>query len=163
MYWALRRSLETNRFGNLGKPSEQCCKGTANVATYQYGTARILRVRQVCLEKRTFRAIKPMNWLSKLSRTLARGITLISPSCKEAARLQSEAIARKLSLFERVGLRLHLFLCTWCRRYRSQLKFLRSASEQCEPHESPVPSQRLSPEACERIKQKLQSGHSNPL
>jgi hypothetical protein len=102
--------------------------------------------------------LNQMNWLSKLSGALGRGVTLISPSCKEATRLQSEAMARKLSLFERVGLRLHLLLCAWCRRYGSQLKFLRSTSQEWEQHEGPAPSQRLSPEASERIKQKLQSG-----
>src|SRR5690349_12034524 len=98
-----------------------------------------------------------MNWLSKMSRPLARGITLISPSCKEAARLQSEAMDRKLSLAQRFGLRLHLLLCKWCRRYGAQLKFLRSAAHRCEEHVSGESPQRLSPEARERIKQKLQS------
>src|SRR5260370_42623217 len=98
-----------------------------------------------------------MNWLSKLSRGLTRGVTLISPSCKEATRLQSKGMDRKLSLFERVGLRLHLLFCKWCRRYGNQLKFLRSAAHQCEEHENPQPPQRLSSDARERIKQKLQS------
>jgi hypothetical protein len=64
---------------------------------------------------------------------------------------------RKLSLLERLGLRLHLLLCQWCRRYGAQLKFLRSAAHQCEEHLERELPQRLSPEARERIKQKLQS------
>jgi hypothetical protein len=63
---------------------------------------------------------------------------------------------RKLSLFEKFGLRLHLFLCKWCRRYGNQLNFLRSAAHQSDEHED-LQSQRLSPEARERIKQKLHS------
>ena len=78
-------------------------------------------------------------------------------SCKEATRLQSEAMDRKLSLFEHFGLRLHLLLCKWCRRYGSQLRFLRSAAHACEEHAIPALPQGLSPEARERIKQKLQS------
>ena len=62
-----------------------------------------------------------------------------------------------LSLFERIGLRLHLSLCKWCRRYGTHLKFLRSAAHQCEEHENLQPTQRLSSEARERIKQKLES------
>ena len=50
-----------------------------------------------------------------------------SPGCKQAARLQSEALDRQLPLRQRFGLRIHLFLCKWCRRYGSQLIFLRSA------------------------------------
>src|SRR5436190_22132796 len=99
-----------------------------------------------------------MNWLSKLSRCPSRCITLLSPSCKEATRLQSEAVDRKLSLFERLGLRIHIFLCKWCRRYGGELKFIRSAAGQCEEHVCPDVPEGLSPEARERIKQKLQSG-----
>jgi hypothetical protein len=64
---------------------------------------------------------------------------------------------RGLSGLERVGLRLHLALCRWCRRYGRQLKFLRSAARQCEEHEEAQVSQRLSPEARERIRQRLHS------
>src|SRR5947207_2227860 len=90
-------------------------------------------------------------------KALARVVSIISPSCKQASRLQSEAMDRRLSFFERLGLRIHLLLCAWCRRYGEQLKFLRSAAHQCENHGRPESPQRLSPEARERIKQKLQS------
>jgi hypothetical protein len=98
-----------------------------------------------------------MNWLSKLSRGLSGVVTLISPSCKEVTRLQSQAMDRRLSLVERCGLRLHLLLCKWCRRYGIQLKFLRVAAHQCEEPKTLPSPQGLSPEARERIKQKLQS------
>jgi hypothetical protein len=65
---------------------------------------------------------------------------------------------QRLSLFEKLGLRLHLLLCGWCRRYGTQLKVLRSAAHQCEKHESLGLPQTLSPEARERIKQRLHSG-----
>lgn len=81
----------------------------------------------------------------------------LSPSCKQAARLQSEQMDRKLSLLERIGLRAHLFLCKWCRRYGEQLNFLRSAAHQCEDHNTPEAPATLSPEARERIKQRLKS------
>ncbi len=99
-----------------------------------------------------------MNWLTNFSRGLARGFTVLSPSCQEATRLQSEAMNRKLSCLQRIGLRLHLVLCKWCRRYGKQVNFLRSAAHQCEEHRSPELPQKLSPEARERIKQRLQSG-----
>ena len=99
-----------------------------------------------------------MNPPAKPKGILARMVLLLSPTCKEATRLQSAAMDRKLSLLERLGLRLHLLLCQWCRRYGAQLKFLRSAAHQCEEHMGPEPAQKLSPEARERIKQKLQSG-----
>ncbi len=91
-------------------------------------------------------------------RRLAGALGALSLTCKQATRLQSEALDRKLSFFEKLGLRLHLFLCKWCRRYGEQLKFLRSAAQECHEHESSEAPQSLSPEARERIKERLQSG-----
>ena len=84
----------------------------------------------------------------------ARFVSLLSPNCRQASQLQSEGMDRPLTFLEGLGLRLHLLLCKWCRRYGKQLKFLRSAAHQCEDHQPP---QKLSPEARERIKHRLQS------
>ena len=46
---------------------------------------------------------------------------MIMFSCKEASRLASEGLDRKLSLTERLELRAHLLICGACRRYRRQL------------------------------------------
>ena len=83
---------------------------------------------------------------------------LLSPSCKQASRLQSEAMDRNLSWLEAVGLRVHLVLCKWCRRYGKQLKFLRHAAHQCDEQPSCGTVAKLAPEARERIKQKLRVG-----
>ena len=83
---------------------------------------------------------------------------VLSPGCKQAARLQSEGMDRKLPFAEQLGLRLHLFLCKWCRRYGQQLKFLRSAAHECEAHQDPELPAKLSPEARQRIKEKLRGG-----
>jgi hypothetical protein len=40
-------------------------------------------------------------------------------------RLMSESLERRLSIRERLGLRLHLFVCAWCARYLNQIKSLR--------------------------------------
>ncbi len=98
-----------------------------------------------------------MSWLSNLSKSLTRGAAVISPSCKEATRLQSESMDRKLSVWEQVGLRLHLLLCKWCRRYRQQLGFLRTAAHQCDEHQVTKRPEGLSTEARERIKQKVKA------
>ena len=81
----------------------------------------------------------------------------LSPTCREAARLQSEALDHSLGLRQRIGLRIHLLLCKWCRRYGRQIAFLRSAAHECpDKVAEPVP-QKLSAEARDRIKQKLRS------
>ena len=95
-----------------------------------------------------------MNSPRKSAKGLARVASLLSPSCKQASRLQSEGMDRPLTFLEKFGLRIHLFLCKWGRRYGEQLKFLRNAAHKCEDHQ---PSQKLSSEARERIKQRLQS------
>ena len=89
-----------------------------------------------------------MNWLAKSIRAL-------SPNCKEAIRLQSDALDRPLSRLQRIGLRMHLALCVWCSRYGKQINFLRAVARRCDyEHEA---KQTLSPEARERIKRRLQA------
>ena len=96
-----------------------------------------------------------MNWLTNIAKTLTRGLADLSPNCKAASRLQSEALDRKLPLRQRFGLRAHLLLCKWCRRYGKQITFLRdTAHEHPDKMAEPVP-QRLSDEARERIKHRL--------
>ena len=89
-----------------------------------------------------------MNWLAKIFRAL-------SPNCKEAIRLQSDALDRPLSRMQRIGLRIHLALCVWCSRYGKQIKFLRAAAQHCD-HEHET-KQTLPPEARDRIKRRLQA------
>src|SRR5438477_7046150 len=99
-----------------------------------------------------------MNWFTNIARTLIGGLADLSPSCKAATRLQSEGLDRKLPLRQRFGLRVHLLLCKWCRRYGKQITFLRSAAHE-NPDElaEPIP-QKLSAEARDRIKRRL---HTN--
>jgi hypothetical protein len=48
-------------------------------------------------------------------------------SCKDISNLLSDRLDRKLSLMERVRLRMHLAMCTGCSRVERQLDFLREA------------------------------------
>jgi len=49
-------------------------------------------------------------------------------SCRDASRLLSQSMERKLSLAEQAKLRLHLALCDACRNFGRQLKRLRQAA-----------------------------------
>jgi len=98
-----------------------------------------------------------MNKLTQMLKSLGRGLAELSPSCREATRLQSEAMDRPLSLRKRIGLRIHLTLCRWCRRYGRQIGFLRSVAYDHEKHEETLPPQTLRPEAKERMKERLKS------
>ncbi|MCX7155729.1 MAG: zf-HC2 domain-containing protein [Rhodocyclales bacterium] len=48
-------------------------------------------------------------------------------SCKQATELMSHEQDRTLALSERIGLRLHLWICAGCANYRRQIGVLRSA------------------------------------
>jgi len=48
-------------------------------------------------------------------------------SCKEASRLVSQGLDRKLGFGERVALRVHLAICDGCTNFKDQVAFLRKA------------------------------------
>ena len=86
-------------------------------------------------------------------------LKLLSPCCRDAARLLSESMDRRLPLAERVGLRVHLLLCGLCRRYGRQLVFLRRLVDVFTKRvEAPAPpaASELSPEARARIRERLE-------
>jgi hypothetical protein len=80
----------------------------------------------------------------------------LSPNCREAVRAQSEALDRPLSPAKRIGLWMHLLICKWCRRYGKQIGFLRDAAREHQEQFAGAEPQKLSSEARERIKQRLQ-------
>ncbi len=91
-----------------------------------------------------------MNFLTALVRRLIEVIRALSPSCREATRLQSDALDRALPLLKQVGLRIHLVLCRWCRRYGGQIRFLRRAARShSDATAQATPS--LTPKARQRI------------
>ena len=47
--------------------------------------------------------------------------------CRDASRLMSEAMDRKLPLWQRLALALHLAICDGCRNARRQMHALRAA------------------------------------
>jgi len=48
-------------------------------------------------------------------------------SCKEASRLVSQGLDRRLGFAERLGLRLHLLICDGCTNFSKQVAFIRKA------------------------------------
>jgi hypothetical protein len=55
---------------------------------------------------------------------LENGIARWTPSCREVARLASEALERRLTLRERLAMRIHFMICYLCRRYADQAALL---------------------------------------
>jgi hypothetical protein len=87
--------------------------------------------------------------------TLKKGLHTISPNCREASRLQSEALDHSLTPVQRFGLRVHLILCKWCRRYGKQIRFLRHATHEHPELVTEASPSTLSPEARQRLKRAL--------
>ena len=92
-----------------------------------------------------------MKWLKNITQAMSA----LSPSCREAVRLQSEAMDHPLPLVRRLGLRIHLVLCKWCRRYGSQIQFLRTVGQHENQPSLPSNDAGMSAEARKRIQQKL--------
>ncbi len=88
---------------------------------------------------------------------------VLTLTCEESSRLLSASIDRELSPSERTAIGFHAFVCRFCRRYRRQIKFLRDAvrnrsTELFSATESGGLSEKLSPEARERIRSVLTRG-----
>ncbi|UCG14955.1 MAG: zf-HC2 domain-containing protein [Deltaproteobacteria bacterium] len=85
-------------------------------------------------------------------------------SCKQATERMSASLDGKLSLSQRIGLRLHLLMCKFCSRCWSQLNIVRDATHRCSEHPELIdfrPEKTLSQQACDRIKRLLrQNTHS---
>jgi len=94
-----------------------------------------------------------MKSLKRLIAAVKSAWRTLSPNCREVSRLQSEALDHSLSAPKRAGVRMHLLLCRWCRRYGKQVRFLRETVRE-HPDEA-IEGQTLSPEARERLKQSL--------
>lgn len=62
----------------------------------------------------------------------------LKPTCREVHQLTSEALDRRLTLRERVRVRVHLMLCAACTAFGQQIQLLRSSMRHFEiPVESP--------------------------
>lgn len=96
-----------------------------------------------------------MQFLRRLAATLKSGFRVFMPTCRDVSRLQSDALDQPLSPPRRIGLRLHLLACKWCRRYGRQIRFLRRAANERSEQLAEAAPRTLSPEARERLKRTL--------
>ena len=80
-------------------------------------------------------------------------------SCKKAAELTCQGLDRPLSIRQRMQLRFHVLMCRGCKAFMEQSRRLDQAIRQhfhdLDRATLEAEAQRLPPEACERIKQRL--------
>ena len=80
-----------------------------------------------------------------------------TPNCAEMARLTSLSLERPLPPLTRLKMRLHHFICAWCRRYEKHLRFLHRMTPRLHDRAGELPGHGLPPEARQRIIQNLRS------
>jgi hypothetical protein len=76
-------------------------------------------------------------------------------NCKQASHLLSQSMEQRLSLRQRLGLRLHLMMCHACTQFSRQLGVLRAALAQLGRRIENDDSLALSSDARERIAQNM--------
>ena len=84
------------------------------------------------------------------------------PTCKDTVRVMSESMERRLTLRERINVKLHNWICLWCVWYIEHLQLLRTtirAKAAQEPNLDSASLPLLSPEVRERMKQRLSQHH----
>jgi len=80
------------------------------------------------------------------------------PNCQTTVERISQSMERKLTLRERINLKLHIWICAWCQWYMEHLHGIRDAARAKgaePPNLDSASGASLSSEARERIKRKL--------
>ncbi len=83
-------------------------------------------------------------------------------NCKEVSRLVSESLDRKLPLYQRIGVRVHLLMCKFCRRFQQQLILIRETIRAESLYADTESYLSLPPEAQKRIKRFLRNNLDKP-
>lgn len=82
-------------------------------------------------------------------------------SCKEAIKLASQKLDRKLSLWQRIGLRFHVAMCNGCSAYKRRIEDLNKLfSEKFRNGAPPAGGESLSEDRVAQIKAALRSKKS---
>ena len=100
-----------------------------------------------------------MNWIAKkIRRAFNVAAWTYLPPCKDVVKIISASLDRKLTVRERIILKLHLAACEPCVRYMDQSHLLSSAAHTMDSDlKSDLYAGRLSDEARERIKDILKA------
>lgn len=99
-----------------------------------------------------------MNPFQKAGYAMMRVMARMMPSCKDTSALISQSMDTRLPLMKRLVIRLHVSMCSLCRRYEKQLHMVRHGLHHyADPDENAV-ADSLSPAAKERLQQALERG-----
>jgi len=80
-------------------------------------------------------------------------------SCREATKMMSDGLDRRLTRWQRMQLRLHVMMCSACRAYRHQLELVRALlRRRFSDDPQPTEHEQLPDTARQRIRQRLHEG-----
>jgi hypothetical protein len=96
-----------------------------------------------------------MNLLRKANYAMMRLMARVMPSCKDISALISEGMDRQLPLRKRLSIRLHVSMCSLCRRYEKQIHLLQRGFDHYADPDKNAAEQSLSPEAKTRLEKAL--------
>ena len=99
----------------------------------------------------------------RVDRYYKRCYNAIFFSCERMSRLSSELHDRPLSLRERVMRRIHLRMCTWCRRYENQLQFLRNQFKHYASEYPEKSTEKLPEDSKKRLLKKISDSSKDSL
>ena len=82
-------------------------------------------------------------------------------NCRQVTRLVSQSMDTKLPWYRSLAVRFHLLYCVWCRRYASQVQFLRKAAKGLAIETQSTSAEKLSPDAKEQIRKRMEEALKN--
>lgn len=90
-----------------------------------------------------------------IKKRIVRWLLRTLPPCKEVIRLASESNERRLTIRERVLMRLHFWVCDWCQRYMDQTRSIRRACIRMGRNTARFHTRRMPEESRLRLKRRL--------
>lgn len=88
-------------------------------------------------------------------------ISRLTPSCREMARLCSESLDRDLTFGERLRMRIHGWICSWCIDYSDQIHQVNSIVREEAESLAEMSSEAMPAECRERIRQLIEESAQN--
>ena len=92
---------------------------------------------------------------SRLQLQIVLLICRFTPTCPEVVRILSLGMDKQLSLMMRMKLRIHYLMCSFCKRYMKQLKYMRVVAREFPEKIGEVSDAKLPAEAKQRLKEAL--------
>jgi len=89
-----------------------------------------------------------------MMKLMMRMMNKVLPTCKEVSHLTSQAMDETLPWTKRLGMRLHLMMCVWCRRNSEQLQMIRDLARN--QSASQTKEAKLSSDARDRLSRLLE-------